>query len=129
MKRRPSWTGKQRAEIFRDAKGVCYLCSRKIAEGEEWQVEHPKARGLGGSDKQEDMRPAHVDCHKPKTKADNKIMRKADRQMKAHFGTQAAPKAQIRSAPFFKATKPKGNDAHIAAMAKLGKRIVPRRTA
>lgn len=86
MKPRPSWTAKQRAEIFRDAKGVCHLCTRRIAPGEVWQVEHPKARGLGGSDKQEDMRPAHYDCHQPKTKADNKIMRKADAQMKKHFG-------------------------------------------
>ena len=88
MKARPKWTAKQRAEIFRDAKGKCHLCKRKIADGEFWHVEHPKARGLFGSDKQEDMRPAHIDCHAVKTKADNKIMRKSDRQMKKHFGTK-----------------------------------------
>ena len=88
MKSRPSWTAKQRAEIFRDAQGKCHLCDRKIAEGEPWHVEHPKARGLGGSDKQEDMRPAHVDCHAGKTKKDREIMSDADATMKKHFGTR-----------------------------------------
>lgn len=89
MSKRPKWTAKQRAEIFRDNKGECYLCERKIAPGEAWEAEHPKARGLGGSDKQEDMRPVHIDCHEPKTKADVAIMRKADRQAKAHLGLKA----------------------------------------
>jgi 5-methylcytosine-specific restriction protein A len=86
---RHRWTAKQRAEIFRDNDGICHLCTRKIAPGEVWHVEHPKARGLGGSDKQKDVKPAHEDCHKPKTKADRAIMTKADRQAKAYHGLKA----------------------------------------
>jgi 5-methylcytosine-specific restriction enzyme A len=86
LSKRPTWSAKDRAEIFRDNGGVCHICTRKIAPGEAWEVEHPKARGLGGSDKKADMRPAHVDCHKPKTANDIRIMRKADRQMKKGLG-------------------------------------------
>lgn len=86
MTTRPSWTAKRRAEIFRDNSGICNICERRIAPGEPWHVEHPKARGLGGSDKQSDMRPAHVDCHAGKTRHERAIMAKADRQMKSAAG-------------------------------------------
>ena len=99
MTARPSWSAKARSEIFRDAGGVCHICTRKIAVGEEWQVEHPKARGLGGSDRKDDMRPAHVDCHKPKTAVEVRIMRKADRQGKKDRGL-VIRKAKWPSRPF-----------------------------
>jgi 5-methylcytosine-specific restriction endonuclease McrA len=88
LTKRLTITPKRRAEIFRDAGGVCHLCSRKIAPGESWEVEHPKAIGLGGADDASNWRPAHVDCHAGKTRHDVKIMRKADRQSKAHAGVK-----------------------------------------
>ena len=86
--KRTTITPKRRAEIFRDAGGICHLCSRKIAHGEPWEVEHPKAIGLGGADDASNWKPAHVDCHAGKTRQDVRIMRKADRQMKAQFGVK-----------------------------------------
>lgn len=86
LKPRPSWTAAQRLKIFLANDGRCHLCTRKIAQGDDWIVEHPKARGLQGSDHIQDMKPAHVDCHKPKTAAEIAIMRKADRMGKAHLG-------------------------------------------
>ena len=100
MTARPSWNAKARSEIFRDAGGVCHICTRKIAAGEEWQVEHPKARGLGGSERKADMRPAHVDCHKPKTAVEVRIMRKADRQGKKDRGLASRKGPKIRSRGF-----------------------------
>jgi 5-methylcytosine-specific restriction endonuclease McrA len=85
---RPKLTAKQRAEIFRDNEGRCHICTRKIAPGESWDAEHPLARGLGGSDKPKDLRPAHVDCHKPKTREDRRIMAKADRSLKRYIGVK-----------------------------------------
>lgn len=85
---RKTITPKRRAEIFRDSGGICHLCRRKIGPGEPWEVEHPKAIGLGGADDASNWRPAHVDCHAGKTRQDVKIMRKADRQMKAAFGVK-----------------------------------------
>ncbi len=64
------------------------MCNRKIAHGEPWEVEHPKAIGLGGADDATNWAPAHVDCHAGKTRNDIRIMRKADRQMKAHAGVK-----------------------------------------
>ena len=83
MAKRATITPKRRAEIFRDADGICHLCSRRIGLGETWEVEHPKAIGLGGADDSTNWLPAHVDCHAGKTRNDVRIMRKADRQMKA----------------------------------------------
>ena len=129
MKKRPKWSAKQRAEIKRDNGGKCYLCGLEIT-GDDFEIEHPLARGLGGSDKQEDMRPAHVDCHKPKTKADTGRMRKADRQMKKHYGTKPKTKHPIphrpKAAPVISMGSKIMQD-HSAKMAALNKRIPPRR--
>jgi 5-methylcytosine-specific restriction protein A len=129
VSKRPSWTGKQRAEIFRDAEGICHLCTRPIETWQQWHVEHPKARGFKGSDKQEDMRPAHVDCHQVKTKAENKIMRKADAQMKAHFGTKVKSKQTIPVRKALKTIKEKGSShqAYLQRMAEKGKPVPQRR--
>lgn len=86
--KRVAITPKRRAEVFRDAGGVCHLCKRKIAEGEPWDVEHPRALGLGGADDATNWKPAHRDCHAGKSKQDIRIMRKADRQMKSHTGVK-----------------------------------------
>ena len=102
MTKRHKWTAKQRAEIFRDAGGFCHICERRIATGEPWEVEHVKPLGLNGSDKQADMRPAHVDCHKGKTRHDVGVMRKADRQMKKHIGLKRRTGAPV---PGSKASK------------------------
>lgn len=102
MTNRPSWNGKKRAEIFRDNSGICHLCKRVIETWQKWHVEHPTARGFKGSDKQADMRPAHVDCHQVKTTAENKIMRKADKQMKSHFGTKVKSRQTIKQRNTFR---------------------------
>lgn len=83
---RPSWTASQRLKIFNANDGRCHICTVKIWPGQKWIVEHPKARGLQGSDDIREMKPAHEDCHKSKTAAEVAIMRKADRQGKAMRG-------------------------------------------
>lgn len=90
MAKRITITPKRRAEVFRDAGGICHLCSRKIAPGEPWDVEHPRALGLGGADDASNWLPAHKDCHAGKTAQDIRIMRKADRQMKAAAGVKTS---------------------------------------
>lgn len=83
---RPSFSAARRAAIFRDNDGVCHICTRKIAAGESWQVEHVKARGLQGADTDDNLRPAHVDCHAGKTRKDRAIMAEADRALIRHVG-------------------------------------------
>lgn len=86
MTKRITITPKRRAEVFRDAGGVCHLCSRKIAPGEKWEVEHIKPLALGGTNDPENLSAAHVDCHAGKSRTEIKIVRKADRQMKKAAG-------------------------------------------
>lgn len=86
MTKRTAISPTKRAEVFRDNGGVCYLCKRKIAPGEAWEVEHVKPVGFGGTNDASNLRPAHQDCHKPKTADDVRSMRKADRNAKRAAG-------------------------------------------
>jgi 5-methylcytosine-specific restriction endonuclease McrA len=102
--KRKSFTAKQRAEIFLFHKAECHLCKRKISPGEDWEIEHEKPKGLGGTDQITNTKPAHVDCHKPKTADDKRVMSKADRVAKKYTGAKAS-KQSIRSPGFQKTTK------------------------
>jgi 5-methylcytosine-specific restriction protein A len=84
--KRSVMTQAKRVRIFDAAKGICYLCSNKIELGEAWEVEHPIALELGGSDQEADLRPAHVDCHKPKTRGDRQKIAKVHRVRARHIG-------------------------------------------
>lgn len=86
MKPRPKFSPHKRAAVFRDNNGICHICEREIAPGEPWEIEHPKARGLGGSDDDDNLKPAHIDCHAGKTKKDRAIMADADRALLRHVG-------------------------------------------
>ena len=45
---------------------------------------------LGGTNEPENLSAAHVDCHAGKSRAEIKIVRKADRQMKAAVGIKTS---------------------------------------
>jgi 5-methylcytosine-specific restriction enzyme A len=87
-------TTRERAEIFFRAEGICHLCGLQIRPGEEWDVSHPETSlWAGGSDKREDLRPAHRNkCHRSHTAVE---------------ATQRAKEARVR-AKFLGASKPKG---------------------
>lgn len=86
--KRSAMTRAKRVRIFDANEGVCYLCDHKIKVGETWHVEHPIALELGGSDKEADLRPAHVDCHKPKTREDRRKIAKTHRIRANHIGAR-----------------------------------------
>ena len=93
---RRSPTRNQRAEIFLAAKGICYLCGLRIKaeRGEKWEAEHPHARELGGSDDIAELRPAHVSCHKVKTKADRKEISRSNGARNLNLGIKKPSKFQ-----------------------------------
>ena len=95
-------TPTKRAQVFRDNEGICYLCTRKIAHGEAWDVEHITPKALGGTDDAPNLKPAHKDCHKPKTANDVKSIRKADRAGKKHAGIKSPSKWQTGRSSRFK---------------------------
>ena len=103
---RKSLTRNQRAELFLEHKGICYLCSQRIKaeSGEAWEVEHVEAREISGRDDWENLRPAHVDCHKVKTREDKKVIAKCNRVRNNYLGIKPKKKS-IQSRGFDKAPK------------------------
>lgn len=114
----------QRRTVYIAHHGVCHICGGEIhAKVEGWQVnevaeieaedapdedspefedfeaEHVRALGLGGSDDVKDLRPAHVKCHKAKTRRDRQMMAWADKRKDSDMGAKV-PKQKIRSRGF-----------------------------
>lgn len=76
-----------RARVFLDHDGRCNICTRRIAPGEAWDVDHELPLALGGADDASNWRPAHTSCHRGKggkTASDIGRIRKADRCAKKH---------------------------------------------
>ena len=94
MTKRRHISRRDRLKIFEAAEGRCHICEIKIKVGEAWQVEHPIAIALGGSDEIDEMRPAHVACHKVKTREDVGRICKADRQKARHLGISKTRKGK-----------------------------------
>ncbi len=101
MTRRRTFTRLQRIGIFDGAGGRCHICGQKIQTGQAWETEHVVPLALGGEDYLSNLRPAHVDCHKAKTKRDKKQIAKAVRQRANHLGVK---RHQSRPMPGTKAS-------------------------
>ena len=100
---RRSLTRNQRAELFLEHKGVCHLCKIRIQaeRGEPWEVEHVEAREISGRDDWANLRPAHVACHKVKTKEDKAIIAKCNRIRNRHLGIKKPSRFPgSRNSPF-----------------------------
>lgn len=80
---------RERVRIFERAGGVCHLCGGRIQVGEAWEVEHVVALTRGGEDGGENLRPAHVKCHRRKTREDAKAAAKERRLYAKHRGADA----------------------------------------
>lgn len=88
-------TSLQRAKIFEEHKGVCHLCGQRIdGTREKWELEHVIPYELTRDDSDENLRPAHVTCHKAKTAQDKKDIAKAKRVSAKHTGAYR-PKSTI----------------------------------
>ena len=98
---RKRFTDKDRARIFARNNGTCHLCKQKIdGVREAWEIEHVIAWELTRDDSDENLRPAHVSCHKQKThQQDRPAINEAKRREAKHLGIKR-PKQTMRSAPF-----------------------------
>lgn len=92
-------TKARRLRIFDVAKGICHLCGLQIQLGEKWEAEHLIALACGGKDEDENLRPAHLDCHAVKTKRDVRDAAKIKRIRARHIGVTET-KARISSRGF-----------------------------
>lgn len=84
--RRRPMTRARAARIFLRENGRCYCCGRKLRIGvDKYQIEHPEALSLGGSDDDAALRVICDACHKPKTAADANAKAKRDRLVTASW--------------------------------------------
>lgn len=98
---RKRFTDKDRARIFAANNGCCHLCKGKIdGVREAWEIEHVIAWELTRDDSDDNLRPAHIDCHKRKThELDRPAINEAKRR-EAKFLGITRPKQSLKSAPF-----------------------------
>ncbi|GAA6162606.1 hypothetical protein NBRC116590_03100 [Pelagimonas sp. KU-00592-HH] len=77
----------QRASIFEAHKGICHICGERIdGTREKWELEHIVPFDLTRDDSDENLAPAHVACHKAKTREDKARISKANRVRAKHIG-------------------------------------------
>ena len=80
MTSRKSFSQKERVRLFTLNKGVCYLCNGKIDAGQAWEIEHVIPWALTRDDSDDNLRLAHVKCHKAKTATCKQSARSATRR-------------------------------------------------
>lgn len=99
--KRPSISKAKRARIFLAHEGVCWLCKAKIAADTPYDIDHQVSRELGGSDDDDNLAPAHKDCHREKTKLDVAMIAKSNRIRRANGPVEMRKKRKaIPSRPF-----------------------------
>jgi 5-methylcytosine-specific restriction endonuclease McrA len=77
--RRSRMSKARAARIFLAWNGRCGWCGLQIRDGEPYEIDHPTALNLGGSDDDSKLQPIHVRCHKIKTKEDKGAVAKRNR--------------------------------------------------
>ncbi len=75
------------ARLFLLHGGICCTCGRKIREsaGERWFIEHVISLVLGGTNEDDNCRPAHVKCKAEKDRADAAARAERDRHITASW--------------------------------------------
>ena len=66
---------------------LCHICGGVIwPTKDQWECEHVMRRCLSGDDSASNLKPAHVKCHREKTKDDVSENAKGKRVSDKHFG-------------------------------------------
>lgn len=92
MTTRKSFSRTERVRLFKLYRGICHICKHKIdGVREKWEVEHEIPFEMTRDNSDENCKPAHVKCHKAKTKKDVADIAKCKRREAAHIG--AKPKS------------------------------------
>jgi len=93
---RKSLTRNQRLGVLFCSFGRCHICGEIINTArEDFEVEHVIPIALGGPDTTQNMRAAHIPCHRMKTKADARQIAKAKRVAAKHTGTAPPPRSPL----------------------------------
>jgi 5-methylcytosine-specific restriction protein A len=72
--------------VWQRSDGRCSICGRLILCGETTICDHIQALGLGGSHRESNLQILCAWCHRDKSRAEVRIMRKSDRVRAKHLG-------------------------------------------
>lgn len=96
---RRKMTRQRAAKIFLREQGRCYVCHRRLRVGvDTYQIEHPDALILGGSDDDADLRVICTDCHKAKTTIDVRARAERDRHITSSYHPEGERRSGFRKA-------------------------------
>lgn len=97
--KRPSIGKSHRVRIFVAHEGICWLCKVKIGVDEAYDIDHQISRELGGSDDDDNLAPAHKDCHRAKSKEDVRLIAKSNRIRRANGPVEDRKKRKAIPSP------------------------------
>lgn len=100
MRKRRS--ARERERLFNLHGRRCYICEVEIQPGEAFELEHVVAWELTRDESDDNVRPAHIACHKPKSARDICAIRKADRVRQKYLGLWPKSPRPLRSRGFQK---------------------------
>jgi 5-methylcytosine-specific restriction endonuclease McrA len=87
-----SFSKKDRRNIYDRASGYCHICHKKLAftnygicgSKGAWEIEHSNPKSLGGTDRLNNLYPAHIFCNRSKNN-------KSTRSVRLKHGKTKAP--------------------------------------
>ena len=71
--KRRKMTPQRVLKIYLAANGRCHVCGLKLPPGTDYEVDHIIALENGGTDDDNNLAPAHIDCHKGKSEDDHGV--------------------------------------------------------
>ena len=87
-----------RLRVFDRESGKCHICRQPII-GKKWALDHVKALINGGENRETNLKPIHIACHREKTAADVAEKAKVAAKRRKHIGIVDATKMQGRPFP------------------------------
>lgn len=93
---------KERERLFDLHGRKCWICGEQIETRQSWELEHVTPWALTRDESDDNVKPAHVRCHKEKTFVDVRAIRKADRIRRKNIGAHKSsrPMAGSRRSKF-----------------------------
>ena len=96
----------RRREIYKKTNGRCHLCGWRIAlrnygvEGARgaWEVDHSVPRAEGGTDRLNNLFPAHISCNRSKQDASSRSERRENGRTRAPMSAKAEMRARLKRA-------------------------------
>lgn len=110
-----------RQRIYDRDGGKCHICGLPIGQ-KKWEADHKLALINGGENREKNLAPAHVPCHKSKTRKDVATKAKIAKQRGKHTGA-IQPKGNIQS-PGFAKKQPKPKQIDKSAIPPLAPRAM-----